>query len=353
MYVAFLFLKTFTIEYLISLYFCYREKSLFMSKKILVIGASGQIGSELTLTLRDTYGVDNVVATDINDGNKEIVNSGIFEVLDAKDYSAVSGCIKRYNIDTVYLMAAMLSATAEKNPQQAWDLNMTTLFNVLNLAKDGIIKKIFWPSSIAVFGPTTPKESTPQHTICEPSTVYGISKFTGERWCEYYHKKYNVDVRSLRYPGIISYKTLPGGGTTDYAVDIYHKAVTDKHYDCFLSSETELPMMFMEDAIHATLKLMDTDESNIKIRSSYNLSGFSITPSKIYESIKSHIPEFTIEYNPDNRQIIADSWPCSVDDSVAKTDWNWKSKFNISDITEIMISQLRKRYNTSEEKLTS
>ena len=277
-----------------------------------------------------------------------MVNSGPFEIQDAKEFSAIKQCVETYNIETVYLMAAMLSATGEKYPEKAWDLNMTSLFNVLNLAKEGVIKKIFWPSSIAVFGPTTPKENTPQHTICEPTTVYGISKFTGERWCEYYNKKYNVDVRSLRYPGIISYKTLPGGGTTDYAVDIYHKAVTDGHYDCFLKEDTELPMMFMEDAINATLQLMAAAESTIKLRSSYNVAAFSITPKEVYESIKKHIPQFTIDYNPDSRQQIADSWPCSIDDNSAQKDWQWHSKYSLEDTTDIMLAQLKAKYESTK-----
>lgn len=319
-----------------------------MSGKILVIGASGQIGSELTMTLRNSFGDNQVIAADINYKNKAIVDSGPFEIIDAKDFAAVKQCVESYKIDTIYLMAAMLSATAEKHPEKAWDLNMTSLFNILNLAKDGFVKKIFWPSSIAVFGPTTPKIDTPQHTICEPTTVYGISKFTGERWCEYYHKKYNVDVRSLRYPGIISYKTLPGGGTTDYAVEIYHKAITDGHYDCFLSKDTELPMMFMEDAIKATLKLMEADENNVCLRSSYNIAGFSITPDEIFKSIKARIPQFTINYNPDSRQQIADSWPCSINDSEAQKDWQWQSQYNIDDITEIMLAQLKDQYKFTE-----
>lgn len=319
-----------------------------MSGKILVIGAAGQIGSELTSTLRNSLGNEKVVAADINDNNKEVVNSGPFEILDAKEFSTIKQCVDTYNIETVYLMAAMLSATGEKYPEKAWDLNMTSLFNVLNLAKEGVIKKIFWPSSIAVFGPTTPKENTPQHTICEPTTVYGISKLTGERWCEYYNKKYNVDVRSLRYPGIISYKTLPGGGTTDYAVDIYHKAVTDGHYDCFLKEDTELPMMFMEDAINATLQLMAAAESTINLRSSYNVAAFSITPKEVYESIKKHIPQFTIDYNPDSRQQIADSWPCSIDDNSAQKDWQWHSKYSLEDTTDIMLAQLKAKYESTK-----
>ncbi|HEX9827507.1 MAG TPA: NAD-dependent epimerase/dehydratase family protein, partial [Flavobacteriaceae bacterium] len=238
--------------------------------KILIIGACGQIGSELTYKLREIYGPENVVASDISYSNLEVVNSGLFEILDAQDYSSVKICVERYNVDTVYLMAAMLSAVGEKYPMKAWDLNMDSLFHVLNLAKEGFIKKVFWPSSIAVFGHTTPKTNTPQRTIMEPTTVYGITKQVGERWCEYYYKKYNVDVRSIRYPGIISWKTMPGGGTTDYAVEIYHKALTDGHYTCFLSENTELPMMFMDDAINATVNIMQIPKEHLTIRSSYN-----------------------------------------------------------------------------------
>ena len=251
--------------------------------KVLIIGAGGQIGSELTLKLREIHGNNNVVASDIRFSNLDIVNSGLFEVLDAKDFNAVKICVEKHNIDTVYLMAAMLSATGEKHPMMAWDLNMNSLFHVLNLAKEGSIKKVFWPSSIAVFGPTTPSINTPQHTTMEPTTVYGITKQVGERWCEYYHKQYGVDVRSIRYPGIISWKTMPGGGTTDYAVEIYHKAIIDKVYDCFLSEDTKLPMMFMDDAINATINIMQAPSENIKIRSSYNLSLIHISePTRPY-----------------------------------------------------------------------
>lgn len=313
-----------------------------MSGKILIIGACGQIGSELTFKLRDIHGDENVVASDISYSNLEIANSGNFEIVDAQDYASVKTCIEKHNIDTVYLLAAMLSATGEKYPMKAWNLNMNSLFHVLNLARDKFIKKVFWPSSIAVFGPTTPTEFTPQYTTMEPSTVYGITKQVGERWCEYYYNKYNVDVRSLRYPGIISWKTLPGGGTTDYAVEIYHKAITDKFYDCFLKKDTELPMMFMDDAIKATVDIMKANRNNIKIRSSYNLAAISFTPQEVAESIKKHIPDFNITYNPDYRQDIADSWPKSINDSYARQDWKWKHKFSLEDITEEMLFQLNK-----------
>ncbi|MEO8516227.1 MAG: L-threonine 3-dehydrogenase [Flavobacterium sp.] len=313
-----------------------------MSTRILIIGACGQIGTELTNKLRDIYGKDNVIASDIRKLNSDIVNEGIFEVVNALDYNQIEHLIEKYHITDVYLMAALLSATAEKNPAFAWDLNMNSLFHVLNLAKAGKIKKIFWPSSIAVFGPTTPRENTPQYTVMEPSTVYGISKQTGERWCEYYHKQYGVDVRSIRYPGLISWSTPPGGGTTDYAVDIYHKAITDGKFTSFLSENTGLPMMYMDDAIKATVNIMQADADKIKIRSSYNLSAMSFTPKEIAEEIKKHFPDFTIDYAPDFRQKIADSWPASIDDSFARKDWGWKNDFNMDNMTVEMITQLKK-----------
>ena len=315
-----------------------------MSSKILIIGACGQIGTELTTKLRELYGTDSVIASDINTRNLDLVNSGPFEIIDAKNYNAIKDCCKNNNVKTVYLMAALLSATGEKYPMEAWDLNMNSLFHVLNLAKEKIIDKIFWPSSIAVFGPTTPRENTPQHTICEPTTVYGITKQVGERWCEYYNEKYSVDVRSIRYPGIISHKAMPGGGTTDYAVEIYHEAIKKKDYACFLSEDTKLPMMFMEDAINATVNIMSAEPAQIKIRSSYNLSAISFTPKEIFESIKKHIPEFSITYNPDFRQAIADSWPSSIDDNQARRDWNWKHEFDLEKMTTEMIKHLEKKY---------
>jgi nucleoside-diphosphate-sugar epimerase len=314
-----------------------------MASKILIIGACGQIGSELTYKLREIHGDDNVIASDISYNNLDVVNSGIFEIVDAQDYASILICVEKHKIDTIYLMAAMLSATGEKYPMKAWDLNMNSLFHVLNLAKAKYISKIFWPSSIAVFGPTTPKENTPQHTVMEPSTVYGITKQVGERWCEYYFEKYDVDVRSIRYPGIISWKTLPGGGTTDYAVEIYHKALKDGAYESFLSENTELPMMFMDDAIDATIKIMDAPADNISIRSSYNLAAMSFTPKEIAESIKSELKDFTITYKPDFRQQIADSWPKSIDDSYARKDWNWNHNFDLKLMTKEMLTQLSKK----------
>lgn len=319
-----------------------------MSSKILIIGACGQIGTELTMKLRELHGVDQIIASDINTRNLELVNSGPFEIIDAKNFNAIKDCCIHNNIKTVYLMAALLSATGEKYPMEAWDLNMNSLFHVLNLAKQNIIDKIFWPSSIAVFGPTTPRDLTPQHTICEPTTVYGITKQVGERWCEYYHKKYGVDVRSIRYPGIISYKAMPGGGTTDYAVEIYHEAIKIGAYECFLSENTSLPMMFMEDAIKATTELMKAPSEQLSIRSSYNVSAFSVTPRAIFESIKSKLPEFSIRYKPDFRQDIADSWPSSIDDSVARADWNWNESYDLESMTSEMLKQLTLKYKPKD-----
>ena len=311
-----------------------------MQKSILILGACGQIGTELTMELRAKYGTNNIVASDIREGSESLMKEGPFELLDATNYEAIEDVIMYYEIEEVYLMAAMLSATAEKFPMRAWNLNMNSLFNVLNLAKEGKINKIFWPSSIAVFGPNTPKHDTPQNTIMEPSTVYGISKQSGERWCEYYHKKFGVDVRSIRYPGLISWKTMPGGGTTDYAVEIYHEALKNGKYQCFLSEETQLPMMYMDDAIRATITIMESDSGSIKVRSSYNLGSMSFTPKQAADSIKKHIPEFEVSYVPDFRQQIANSWPSSIDDSAARRDWDWKPSFDLQNTTKAMLENL-------------
>jgi len=315
-----------------------------MKRRILIVGACGQIGTEITATLRASLGAHKVVACDIREGETDFMESGPFEIVDATSYNALEDIIIRYEITEVYLMAAMLSATGEKFPMKAWNLNMDSLFNVLNLAKDKKIEKVFWPSSIAVFGPTTPKSNTPQRTIMEPSTVYGISKQTGERWCEYYYNRYGVDVRSIRYPGLISYKTLPGGGTTDYAIDIYHKALKHKKYTCFLEANTSLPMMYMDDAVRATISIMEADKDAIKVRNSYNLSAMSFNPIQVAESIQKHIREFTIDYNPDFRQAIADTWPQSIDDTEAQSDWGWESKINLEEMTEIMLNNLSSNY---------
>lgn len=315
-----------------------------MQKTILIIGACGQIGTELTFALREKHGKDNVIASDIREGNDELMASGPFELLDATNYAAIEDVVMHYEVEEVYLMAAMLSATAEKFPMRAWDLNMKSLFNVLNLAKDKKISKLFWPSSIAVFGPTTPKQNTPQNTIMEPSTVYGISKQSGERWCEYYFTKYGVDVRSVRYPGLISWKTLPGGGTTDYAVEIYHKALTEGAYECFLKEDTELPMMFMDDAIRATISIMEEAPEALTIRSSYNLAAMSFTPDAMTKSIQLHLPNFTTSYAPDFRQEIADSWPSSINDTPANKDWGWVPEFDLIKTTETMLTQLKNQH---------
>ena len=313
-----------------------------MSGKILIIGACGQIGTELTQRLRAIHGTENVIASDIRKLNVDVVNSVPFEVVNALDFNQIQHLVEVHHIEVVYLMAALLSATAEKNPAFAWDLNMNSLFHVLNLAKAKKIKKIFWPSSIAVFGPTTPKENTPQYTIMEPSTVYGISKQSGERWCEYYHSVYGVDVRSVRYPGLISWSSPPGGGTTDYAVEIFHKALSENKYECFLSENTKMPMMYMDDAIRATIEIMDAPPENIKIRSAYNLAAMSFTPKEIAFEIQKHLPDFSITYAPDFRQKIADSWPASVDDSFARKYWNWQQKYDLANMTLEMLQMLQK-----------
>lgn len=306
--------------------------------KILIIGAGGQVGQELSALLREIYGRENVITSDIRE--PEEVN-GPFEVLDAMDAGKLNSIVEKYGITEVYHLAALLSATAEKQVKFAWDLNMKSLFHVLDLAKEKKIKKIFWPSSIAVFGPNTPRDNTPQHTVTDPTTVYGISKLAGERWCEYYAAKYDVDVRSIRYPGLIGYKSLPGGGTTDYAVDIYYKALADKKYECFLSENTALPMMYMEDAIRATIELMQADKKKISIRSSYNLGGISFSPKEIAESIKKEIPDFEISYAPDFRQQIAESWPNSIDDNQAQKDWGWELKYDLDTMTKDMLKNIK------------
>ena len=313
-----------------------------MNTTILVLGASGQIGTELTQKLREVYGETNVIASDIREGNAEIMASGPFEIIDATCKETILSVVQKYNVNQVYLLAAMLSATAEKFPQKAWDLNMSSLLAVLDLAKEKHIQQVYWPSSIAVFGSSTPKNNTPQQTIMEPSTVYGISKISGEFWCNYYHQKYGVDVRSIRYPGIISWKTKPGGGTTDYAVDIYFKAIEDKKYECFLSENTRLPMMYMPDAVNATIQLMQEKSENIKIRTSYNLSAIDFTPKEIAAEIQKHVPDFQITYNPDFRQAIADSWPSSINDDHARKDWNWKHNFDLETMTKDILKNLKK-----------
>ncbi len=314
-----------------------------MSEKILVIGAAGQIGSELVLALRKVYGDTNVFATDIKDAPADVKKSGPFQLLDVMDDKRLIHFVIRYKITQIYHLAAVLSGNAERLPLQAWDINMRSLLNILDLAREVGVRKIFWPSSIAVFGKTTPKEDTPQLTIMEPNTVYGISKLAGERWCEYYVNRYSLDIRSIRYPGLISYKTEAGGGTTDYAVEIFYDAIESGKYECFLKPDTALPMMFMPDAIRATIELMEADSKKLTVHSSYNLSGISFDPAMLSEEIKRIIPKFQISYKPDFRQAIADSWPKSIDDSVARKEWGWKHEYDLAKMTKIMIKEVKKK----------
>ena len=307
--------------------------------KILVTGACGQLGSEITPALVEKYGKDAVIATDIRDTGLPGVH---YQKLDVLDYEAIETVIKDHQITQIYHLAAILSARAEQNPAQSWDINMKSLLNVLDLGVKHNIEKIFWPSSIAVFGPNSPKSDTPQDTVMDPNTVYGISKLAGERWLDYYWQKFGLDVRSIRYPGIISYKTLPGGGTTDYAVDIYFKANEGVSYDCFLSENTPLPMMFIDDAVRGTIELMEAPKEKIKVRSSYNLSAMSFTPIEVYNEIKKHKPDFTISYTPDFRQKIADSWPGSIEDAPARADWGWKHQYGLKELTEVMLENAGK-----------
>jgi len=308
--------------------------------RILVIGACGQIGVELTLALRNIYGGANVVASDLREENDLLKGTGPYVSLDVMNKEMLHVQVIRQNITQIYLLAAILSATGEKNPPLAWSLNMTSLLNVLDIAKEEKLHRVYWPSSIAVFGPTSPKILCPQKTVIEPSTVYGISKFAGEFWCHYFNQRYGVDVRSLRYPGLISYKSAPGGGTTDYAVEIFHEALEEKKYTCFLREDTYLPMMYMPDAIRATIELMEAPASKINIRTSYNISGMSFSPAEIATCIQQHIPGFEMTYQPDYRQAIADSWPQSIDDSVAREDWNWKPEYDLHKMTADMFANL-------------
>lgn len=308
--------------------------------KILVIGASGQIGVELTMALRKIYGNNNVIASDMREENELLHGTGPYVSLDVMNKEMLHVQVIRQNITQIYLLAAILSATGEKNPNLAWSLNMQSLLNVLDIAREEHLDKVYWPSSIAVFGPTSPRINCPQQTVIEPTTVYGISKFAGEFWCNYYNHRYGIDVRSLRYPGLISYKSAPGGGTTDYAVEIYHEAKADKQYTSFLKENTYLPMMYMPDAIRATIELMEAPKEKITVRTSYNIAGMSFSPKEIAESIKKHIPEFVIDYNPDSRQDIADSWPQSIDDTVATKDWGWKPEYDLEKMTADMLANL-------------
>jgi nucleoside-diphosphate-sugar epimerase len=310
-------------------------------EKILVIGASGQIGVELTLALRKTYGNNNVVASDLREENPLLKGTGPYVSLDVMNKEMLHVQVIRQNITQIYLLAAILSATGEKNPNLAWSLNMQSLLNVLDIAREEKLHKVYWPSSIAVFGPTSPKQNCPQQTIIEPTTVYGISKYAGEFWCNYYFNRYGVDVRSLRYPGLISYKSAPGGGTTDYAVEIFYEALEHKKYECFLTEDTYLPMMYMPDAIKATIELMEAPASAISVRHSYNVAGISFSPKEIAAAIQKHIPDFTISYKNDYRQAIANSWPQSIDDTVARQDWNWQHDYELDTMVADMLDNLK------------
>ncbi len=323
-----------------------RLKNGYMKEKVLVIGSEGQLGTELVTSLQSIYGFDNVLAADL----KEVsVNDCRYEKLDILDKSSFKNIVQDFKPNHIYHLAALLSATAEKMPKLGWELNMNGLFNVLDAAKENdFIKKVYWPSSIAVFGTNTPRENTPQNCVMDPNTIYGITKLAGERYCEYYFQKHGVDVRSLRYPGLIGYKSLPGGGTTDYAVSIFHEALQTNTYECFLSEKTYLPMLYMPDALRATLELMHTESENVKIRSSYNLAGISFSPKEISDAIKKELPDFIISYKPDYRQQIADSWPQSMDDIDARNNWGWKIDYDLNKMTTDMLHNLRKQYSAKK-----
>jgi len=314
-----------------------------MIEKIVVIGSNGQIGTELVTELRKSYGDGNVIACDIRRPDYDIKNAGPFEFVNVLEKDILKQLFQKYKPTQVYLLAALLSATGEQNPKLAWDLNMNGLLNVLDLALEYKTARVYWPSSIAVFGPNSPKDHTPQYCVMDPNTVYGISKLAGERWCEYYFHRYGLDVRSIRYPGLISWKAAPGGGTTDYAIHIFHDALRKSSYRSFLSAETELPMMYMDDAIRGTIELMDAPAEKIRIRSSYNFTGMSFTPETLSNEIKKHIPDFRLDYTEyDQRQAIADSWPRSINDSSASDDWGWEPEFDISKMTESMLKNLKR-----------
>lgn len=311
-----------------------------MKEVILVVGSAGQIGLELVVKLRNIYGDKNVIASDIIIPSYDVMEGGPFELLDILNKKQLKLVLKKHGVTQIYLLAALLSATAEYHPESAWNLNVNGLLNVLDLCRPFNIRKLFWPSSIAIFGPSTPIINTPQVTIMEPDTIYGISKLAGERWCEYYHKKEGVDCRSIRYPGLIGHRSNPGGGTTDYAVHIFHEAIKKKSYDCFLAKDTTLPMMYMEDALNATVGLMEADSSKLTIHSSYNVAGISFSPKELATEIGKHIQGFKCNYKPDLRQEIANGWPQSIDDSIAKKDWGWKPKYDLPDMTKDMLDNL-------------
>jgi len=309
---------------------------------ILVIGAKGQLGSVLIKELQKIYGITNVIGSDVYlDPNFE----GVFELLDATDMTSIRTIIKKYSVTQIYQLAAILSAKGEQNPLKTWELNIKMMLNVFEVSINSTVNKVFFPSSIAVYGSKAPLQNSPQSAFLNPATVYGISKAAGENWAQYYFNKYDLDIRSIRYPGVIGYQSMPGGGTTDYAVDIYHSAVKRENYKCFLKADTKLPMVFMEDAIRATIELMQTPKENIKTRTSYNLGSMSLNPSEIYEAIKKQYPSFEIEYKPDFRQEIADNWPKSIDDKEARNDWGWEPKFNLKSMTNVMLEKLEEKYN--------
>jgi threonine 3-dehydrogenase len=307
-------------------------------ERILITGASGQLGSVLVEKLQDKHGVDNVIATDLRLNENYV---GIFEILDATDFDLLTVLVLEYKITQIYHLAAILSANGEKKPLNTWDINMKTFFNVLEVSRLNAVEKVFFPSSIAVYGKDAPKYKTPQDYVLAPSTVYGMSKVAGENWAKYYFEKYGLDVRSVRYPGVIGHQSLPGGGTTDYAVDIYHKAILNQNFECFLEENTALPMIYMDDAIRATIELMEAPKESITVRTSYNLSGMSFSPEELTESIQKKHPNFKTIYTPDFRQKIAESWPSSIDDSYAQIDWNWRPSFDIDAMTETMIKELK------------
>jgi len=314
-------------------------------KKIMVTGATGQIGSELVMELRKKHGGENIVAVGHSrKPSDKLSTSGPYESLDVSDKASIEKIIKKYDVDTIYHLAALLSATGEQNPQLAWNVNTNSLYHILEIAREQKLTRIFWPSSIAVFGPTAPRTNTPQNTILIPGTMYGVTKVAGELLCNYYNLKYQIDVRSVRYPGIISSETPPGGGTTDYAVEIFYEAIKNKHYTCFLREDTVLPMMYMPDCLKATINLMEAESSNIKCRTSYNLAAISFSPNQLASEIQKHIPDFKCDYKPDFRQKIADSWPMTIDDTVARKEWDWKPSFNLASMTNDMLEKLSKRH---------
>lgn len=311
-----------------------------MADKVLVIGACGQVGTELVENLHQIHGSANVVASDIRSSDSPVFTNGVFETLNVLDKDQITEVFSKHKPTIVYHLAAMLSATAEAKPKFGWELNMDGTFNIFDACLEYGVKRIFWPSSIAVFGPTTPRVNTPQSTILEPNTIYGITKLAGERYCEYYNTRYGLDVRSIRYPGLIGWKSLPGGGTTDYAVDIFHQALKTQSYECFLNEETTLPMMHMEDAVRATLEITNAPMDQIKLRSSYNIAGVSFNPIELADEIRKHINPFEITFAPDHRQAIANGWPQSIDDTVARNDWNWREKYNLEKLVVNMLDNL-------------